>query len=92
MNILKKTGCLLAVLLLSLQMVCAQADTAAGDMITFGSWHQYADAMDSTPIQWRVLEVQDDRALLISDNRRRMGYVHPAHLAEHGVSQRSLYP
>ena len=67
MNILKKTGCLLAVLLLSLQMVCAQADTAAGDMITFGSWHQYADAMDSTPIQWRVLEVQDDRALLISD-------------------------
>lgn len=55
------------VFLLSLFVICAQADVTVGDMITFGSWHQDSDAQDSTPIQWRVLEVQDDRALLISD-------------------------
>lgn len=58
--------CLMA-LLLCLPVIGAQADAAAGDMLTFGSWHQNSDAQDSTPIRWRVLEVQDDRALLLSD-------------------------
>ena len=67
MSITKKLACCLAVFLLSLLAVCAQADTAVGDMITFGSWHQGSDARDSTPIQWRVLKIQGDNALLISD-------------------------
>ena len=64
---MKKRLCFLTLLLLSLLVICAQAEIAAGDMITFGSWHQDSNARDSSPIQWRVLEVQDDKALLISD-------------------------
>lgn len=64
---MKKQFCFLTLLLLSLLVICAQAEIAAGDMITFGSWHQDSNARDSSPIQWRVLEVQDDKALLISD-------------------------
>ena len=64
---MKKTFCCLAVFLLSLLVACAQADVTVGDIITFGSWHQNSDARDSTPIQWQVLEIQDDKALLISD-------------------------
>ncbi len=67
MSIAKKLACCLAVFLLSLLAVCAQADTAVGDMIAFGSWHQGSDARDSTPIQWRVLEIRGDHALLLSD-------------------------
>ncbi len=67
MGIIKILSCCLMVLLLFPPANCAQADIAPGDMIAFGSWHQNSDAQDSTPIQWRVLEVQDDRALLISD-------------------------
>ena len=59
--------CCVMVFLLSLYVICSQADAAVGDMIAFGSWHQNSDAQDSTPIQWRILEVQNDRALLISD-------------------------
>ena len=47
----KKLAACLAVFLLSLLVVCAQADMVVGDMITFGSWHQGSDARDSTPIQ-----------------------------------------
>ncbi len=64
---IKKLSCCLAVFLLSLLVICAQADPAVGDTIPFGSWHQESDARDSTPIQWRVLDIQDDKALLISD-------------------------
>ncbi len=64
---MKKTSCFTAALLLSLLVICAGADVTAGDVITFGSWHQNADALDSTPIRWQVLEVRDDRALLISE-------------------------
>ena len=45
----------------------AQADATVGDVITFGSWHQNSDAQDNTPILWRILEIQGDRALLISE-------------------------
>ncbi len=66
-DIIKKYSCSLMVFLVSLLAICTQADAEAGDIIVFGSWHQNSDAQDSTPIQWRVLDIQDDRALLISD-------------------------
>lgn len=58
---------LLSCFLLSLLVTCAQAEVTVGDIITFGSWHQNADAQDNTPIQWRVLDTQGDKVLLISD-------------------------
>ena len=64
---MKKIICCLAVFLLSLLIACAYADITPGDMITFGSWHQEPTAKDSTPIQWCVLEIRDDSALLLSD-------------------------
>ena len=64
---MKKIAFSLAAFLLSLLVICAQADVTAGNIITFGSWHQNSDGRDSTPIQWRVLEAQDDKALLISE-------------------------
>ena len=38
----------------------------AGDIITFSSWPQSLDGSDSTPVEWLVLDTQDDRALLLS--------------------------
>ena len=76
MSFIKKFSFCLTALLLSLIIICAQADVSVicaqaavtvGDVIPFGSWHQNSDAQDSTPIQWRILEVEGDRALLISD-------------------------
>ena len=37
-----------------------------GDIITFGHYPQTAKGNDNTPIEWLVLEVQEDKALLIS--------------------------
>ena len=49
----------------------AYKETAAetysvGDIITFGHYPQTASGTDSTAIEWRVLEVRDGKALLIS--------------------------
>lgn len=66
-GIMKKLSICMIVFLMSLLVISAQADAAVGDMIIFGSWHQNSDAQDNTPIQWRVLDIQDDRALLISE-------------------------
>ena len=38
-----------------------------GDLIAFGHYPQSESGKDNTPIQWRVLTVQGDRALLISE-------------------------
>lgn len=59
--------CCLSSLLMCLLFAFAPAEVASGSMITFGCWHQDADAQDNTPIEWRVLEVQEDRVLLLSD-------------------------
>ncbi len=64
---MKKRTCFLAVFLLSLLIACARADITTGDVITFGSWHQQSDAGDNSPIRWNVLEIRDNRALLLSD-------------------------
>ena len=37
-----------------------------GNTITFGSYPQTASGKDDTPIEWLVLEVQENRALLLS--------------------------
>lgn len=37
-----------------------------GDLVKFGSYPQNRDGVSSTPIEWRVLEVKDGRALMIS--------------------------
>jgi hypothetical protein len=39
---------------------------AAGDLITFGTYPQTSSGDDNTPIEWLVLDVQEDKALLIS--------------------------
>ena len=39
---------------------------AVGSVVTFGTYPQKADGADSTPIEWLVLDVQGDRALLLS--------------------------
>ena len=41
---------------------------AVGDYVTFGSYPQTEAGTDKTPIEWLVLEVQDNKALLISQN------------------------
>lgn len=38
----------------------------AGDYITFGTYPQTIAGNDSTPIEWLVLEVEDNKALLLS--------------------------
>ena len=38
----------------------------AGDVITFGCYHQTAAGTDRTPIEWIVLDVQEEKALVIS--------------------------
>ena len=42
------------------------AEVSVGDHVFFGTYPQTADGTDSTPIEWRVLDVQDGRALLLS--------------------------
>ena len=48
----------------------AEADEAAevsvGDHVFFGTFPQTEDGTDNTPIEWRVLDVQDNQALLLS--------------------------
>lgn len=39
---------------------------ATGDFITFGTYPQTSSGDDNTPIEWLVLDVQDNKALLIS--------------------------
>ena len=54
--------------LLSL-MAAASAETAglkAGDTLTFGRYPQTASGDDETPIEWIVLDVEDDKLLVIS--------------------------
>ena len=45
----------------------ADGTTVIWDTITFGSYKQTADSSKLTPITWRVLSVEDNKALLISD-------------------------
>lgn len=65
--IIKTMLCFFSCCLLSLLVTSAQAELAVGDAISFGRWHQNSNAQDNTPIQWRVLDIQGDNALLISD-------------------------
>ena len=37
-----------------------------GNIVTFGNYPQTADSTDNTPIEWQILDVQGDWALLIS--------------------------
>ena len=39
---------------------------AVGDIITFGTYPQTSEGTDQTPIEWIVLDVQDEKALLLS--------------------------
>ena len=41
-------------------------DAKVGDIISFGHYPQTSEGTDSTPIEWVVLDVQEDRALVIS--------------------------
>ena len=41
-------------------------DAKVGTAVEFGSYPQTAEGTDDTPIEWLVLAVEDDRALLIS--------------------------
>ena len=62
---------ILAVLVVTLAYVTgAQAVTKVGDIIQFGDW------------DWRVLDLQDDRALIITEHviERRPYHVEPAHV------------
>lgn len=56
----------LAVVFLVLPAVRRQAFRTVGSVVTFGSYPQQAQGTDRTPIQWQVLDVQGDRALLLS--------------------------
>ena len=57
-------------LLLSGLPVSAAADDIpelfVGDLVTFGTYPQTEEGTDQTPIQWQVLDVQENRALLLS--------------------------
>ena len=39
---------------------------SVGDHVFFGTYPQTADGTDNTPVEWRVLDVQDNQALLLS--------------------------
>ena len=63
---------LLAVLLGTLSVVTAASGDGAGavkagDTVTFGVFPQEENGKDQTPIDWIVLDVQDGKALLISE-------------------------
>ncbi len=56
-------------LVLAAVMVCFAAEAEgveAGDVISFGHYPQTAMGDDQTPVEWIVLEVRENRALLIS--------------------------
>ena len=62
---------LVILLVLSVASSCFAEETASikpGDELLFGMFPQTADGEDRTPIEWIVLDVQDDRYLLISKN------------------------
>ena len=48
------------------QELQAIRDAKAGEYVTFGHYPQTAEGTDDTPIEWLVLDVQGDRALLLS--------------------------
>ena len=62
----KRILCLTAVLLLLLG--CAAAEVSVGDTVTFGTYPQTAQGRDKTPIEWLVLDVNEEEgsALLLS--------------------------
>lgn len=39
---------------------------SAGDIVTFGVYPQTAEGEDETPIEWIILEIKDNKALLLS--------------------------
>lgn len=43
-----------------------KGDIKTGDIIQFGKYPQNADGKDLTPIDWQVLDIQNNRVLLIS--------------------------
>jgi hypothetical protein len=53
-------------MLLMLSLFSTGCSYQVGDIIEFGSYYQY-DLSRKTPIKWRVLEVKDGKALLISE-------------------------
>ena len=89
---MKKMICCIAMFLFSLLAACAYADVTAGNIIPFGSWHQESAALDSSPVLWRVLEVRDDRALLLSDKAYRQHLEKNIHRywCDYGTPQASL--
>ncbi len=53
-------------MLLMLSLFSTGCSYQVGDIIEFGSYYQY-DLSRKTPIKWRVLDIQDGKALLISE-------------------------
>lgn len=69
------TALVLAMMLLSCCYVSAEGEISktddrmawnAGDTVIFGTYPQTAEGDDETPIEWIVLDVQENEALLIS--------------------------
>lgn len=70
-KMMKTLAALLLVMLLGASACCAEANTAApvevGSMITLGQYEQDNDLSNGPePIEWRVLSLEGDEALLVS--------------------------
>ena len=60
--------CCMAVSLCAVSVAAGETagNIAVGDVITFGRYPQTASGADSTPVKWIVLDIRDNKALLLS--------------------------
>lgn len=56
------------IILILLCMGCGKKDIGVGDYVEFGKYEQDNDNSNGQePIKWQVLDIDDDKALLIAD-------------------------
>lgn len=58
----------------------AAQEVSVGSYVTFGTYPQTAEGNDETPIQWLVLNVEGDRALLLSRYSLDVHEFYPEHV------------
>lgn len=74
----KKMAALLLALTLAIPAIGGAVSAEAGDRITLGRWEQDAEP-GPDPIRWRVLTVQDGRALVVSESVLDVRPLHTRH-------------
>lgn len=63
---MKRISAILLAVALLLTSVPALADYYVGQIVSFGHYPQSSSGMDNNPIEWIVLDVHGNKALIIS--------------------------